>query len=69
MKVFGWYRGCLIGRMMTVFCIALAIVAAGLLTEMFATATAPFGYQDESGFHFGQPNTAQPASFDIENPS
>lgn len=55
--------------MMTVFCIALAIVAAGLLTEMFATAKAPLGYQDESGFHFGQPSAAHPATFDIENPS
>jgi len=55
--------------MMTVFCIALAFVAAGLFTEMIAASAAPFGYQDEKGFHFGQPGSAHSSAFDIENPS
>lgn len=55
--------------MMTVFCIALAFVAAGLFMEMTAASAAPLGYQDENGFHFGQPTSTHPASFDIENPS
>jgi hypothetical protein len=29
-------------------------MAAGLITEFIAAARAPFGYQNESGFHFGQ---------------
>ncbi len=40
--------------MITALLITLAIVAGGLITEMIAAANAPFGYQDESGFHFGQ---------------
>lgn len=55
--------------MMTVFCIALALFAAGLFTEMIAASTAPFGYQDEKGFHFGRDITSAHASFDLENPS
>jgi len=40
--------------MMTVILILSASVAVGLITELIAAARAPFGYQDESGFHFGQ---------------
>ena len=31
-------------------------VAAGLVLGLIATATAPLGYQDETGFHYGSPN-------------
>jgi len=31
--------------------ISLALIAAGLVVELFAAATAPMGYQDEDGFH------------------
>lgn len=56
--------------MMTVFCMVLAFVAAGFFTEMIAVSHAPLGYQDEQGFHFGQPSAAtHPTCFDIENPS
>jgi len=55
--------------MMTVFCMVLAFVAAGFFTEMIAASNAPLGYQDEKGFHFGQPSGAHPATFDTENPS
>jgi hypothetical protein len=40
--------------MITALLITFAIVVGGLITEMIAAANAPFGYQDESGFHFGQ---------------
>jgi len=55
--------------MMTVFCIVLALVAAGLFTEIIAASAAPLGFEDEAGFHFGQPNVAPPASYDLQNPS
>jgi hypothetical protein len=34
----------------------VGFVAAGLIIGLVATATAPLGYQDETGFHYGQPN-------------
>lgn len=43
--------------------IALTIVgfvAAGLIIGLIATATAPLGYQDETGFHYGQPDAELP---------
>jgi hypothetical protein len=39
---------------MTVVIIAIGFVLAGLIIGFFATATAPVGYEDEHGFHFGQ---------------
>lgn len=53
--------------MMTIFFIALALTAAGLITELIAANHAPFGYQDEGGFHFGNIESRNPAGF--ENPS
>jgi len=53
--------------MMTVITIVAALAAAGFLTELFAAHKAPQGYQDEAGFHFGQPRTH--AQFELENPS
>ena len=38
---------------MSIALIAIGLVAAGLIFGLFATATAPVGYEDESGFHFG----------------
>jgi hypothetical protein len=55
--------------MMTVICIAFALLAAGLFTEMIAASSAPLGYQDETGFHFGRENLAAHAAFELENPS
>ena len=55
--------------MMTAFCIVLALVAAGFFTELMAAASAPLGYQDESGFHFGRPKAAHPTNSDLQNPS
>lgn len=53
--------------MITVMLITLAIVAGGLITEMIAASNAPFGYQDESGFHFGHERNLH--SEDSGNPS
>ena len=39
---------------MSVVIIAMGFVLAGLIIGLFATATAPVGYEDENGFHFGQ---------------
>jgi hypothetical protein len=33
----------------------LALLAGGLVLELFAAARAPRGYQDENGFHLGLP--------------
>ena len=42
--------------MFTIFAFVIGIgCIAGLVVLAYATVTAPFGYQDESGFHFGQP--------------
>ncbi|MBE0542037.1 MAG: hypothetical protein IH623_11665 [Verrucomicrobia bacterium] len=39
--------------MMAVLHILMALIAAGLVVELFAAATAPIGCQDENGFHLG----------------
>ena len=39
---------------MAILHITMALVAAGLVVELFAAATAPLGFQDEGGFHLGQ---------------
>jgi hypothetical protein len=38
---------------MIVAFVIFGLVAAGLGIGLVATAKAPLGYQDESGFHFG----------------
>jgi hypothetical protein len=48
---------------MSLVIIAIAFVVAGLIVGYFATATAPVGYEDESGFHFGaESGASQPAT-------
>ena len=54
---------------MTAFLILLAILAAGLITELVAANRAPFGYQDEFGFHFGADRDQTSEAFQLENPS
>jgi len=53
--------------MMTAFFIALALTTAGLITELIAANHAPFGFQDEAGFHFVNDEPAKSGGF--ENPS
>lgn len=43
--------------MMIVALIAVGLAAVGVVLGLFAVTSAPVGYQDEKGFHFG-PNTA-----------
>jgi hypothetical protein len=33
----------------------LGVLAVGFLIGLLATSTAPMGYEDETGFHFGDP--------------
>jgi hypothetical protein len=41
---------------MSILLISGAIILTGILIGLFAAATAPVGYEDESGFHFGNEN-------------
>jgi hypothetical protein len=52
--------------MVTGLFIALAIFAAGLTTELIAACRAPLGYQDESGFHFGNNTSWSPRPVELE---
>jgi len=54
---------------MTTFLIVLALLAAGLFIELIAANRAPFGCQDESGFHFQSPHDGDSRAFEFENPS
>ena len=38
---------------MSILIIATGFTVTGLIVGLFATATAPVGYEDETGFHFG----------------
>jgi hypothetical protein len=57
--------------MMDFVLITVGLVAAGMMVELFAAATAPLGYQDENGFHFGPDNCdiANPYELELANPS
>jgi len=39
--------------MITAVAIFLGLIFAGLATGLLAATTAPLGYEDETGFHFG----------------
>jgi len=54
---------------MTFLLIVLALTAAGLLTELIAASTAPLGYQDENGFHFGDEHSGSSDEMECGNPS
>ena len=55
--------------MISALLILLALVAAALLTELIAAEKAPFGYQDESGFHFGHEGLANAGKSSPGKPS
>jgi hypothetical protein len=44
-------------HMMIAVIVLLGFALAGLVVGMVVAATAPVGYQDEKGFHFGPENT------------
>ena len=43
--------------------ILLSLVAIGIISGLFATASAPVGFQDEQGFHFGSENEATQSTY------
>lgn len=55
--------------MMTIFFVVLALLAAALFTEIIAANRAPFGYEDENGFHFGNQRHPRRGPVEFENPS
>jgi hypothetical protein len=55
--------------MITVSCILFALLAAVFFLEITAASSAPAGYQDEGGFHFGRPNVTSSMAEELENPS
>jgi hypothetical protein len=44
-------------NMMIAAIVLLGFALAGLVVGLMVAATAPVGYQDEKGFHFGPENT------------
>lgn len=49
--------GCAEGvAMITAIAIVTGLLASGFLTGLCIAHRAPFGYQDENGFHFGTPS-------------
>ena len=55
--------------MMSLLLILVALFAAGLFVELISAASAPLGYQDEKGFHFGREHAASADPREWENPS
>ena len=55
--------------MMGILNIILALIAAGVVVELFAAASAPVGYQDEDGFHLGSEKTGAKDEVHSGNPS
>ncbi|TAK91932.1 MAG: hypothetical protein EPO07_19550 [Verrucomicrobia bacterium] len=49
--------------------ILMGWVGAGVIAELIAALRAPLGYQDETGFHFGQREVRPPEDWEIGNPS
>src|SRR5687768_6002792 len=48
-----WHFDCLFHRMLAILLTTLGVCAVALLAEWLACASAPVGYQDDDGFHFG----------------
>lgn len=55
--------------MMAVLHILMVLIAAGLVVELFAAATAPIGCQDEKGFHLRPEHTDRSDEVQPSNPS
>jgi hypothetical protein len=52
--VLGLALGLLVSWRMITVLVIFGLIAAGLGIGLIATATAPMGYQDETGFHMGR---------------
>ena len=59
------------GNMMIAAIVLLGFAVAGLVVGMVVAATAPVGYQDEKGFHFGSedtvPHTQETFGFEVSH--
>jgi hypothetical protein len=55
--------------MMTLLILFAALLAGGFFVEVFSAATAPLGYQDEKGFHFGPEQFTETNAGGMQNPS
>jgi hypothetical protein len=55
--------------MMDVALCILAVIGGSLTVEAFAAASAPLGYQDEKGFHFGAEAKSNAEDLQSGNPS
>ncbi len=55
--------------MMTTFFVLLALMAAVFFTEVIAANRAPFGYEDEKGFHFDNSPRSRRRPVEFQNPS
>jgi len=64
-----WHSVCCFSRRMLAMLIVLTIFAAGLIIELITAARAPFGYEDESGFHFGLEGANHADDSECGNPS
>ena len=53
---------------MIVALVILGFVVIGLAIGLAATATAPMGYQDQAGFHYGRPDGRQEAEVPLAMP-
>jgi hypothetical protein len=51
-----------------VLCI-MAVIGGSLALELFAASTAPLGYQDQEGFHFGVETLSDVDELQLVNPS
>ena len=55
--------------MISLLLIIAALFAAGLFVELISASSAPLGYQDETGFHFGREHATSADPRQWENPS
>ena len=57
-------------RQMVTLLVMIGVVSMGFFIGLIATAMAPVGYQDESGFHFGneQGSSAEEFAYPMPQP-
>jgi hypothetical protein len=53
--------------MMIAGLIIAGFAVTGVALGMFVSKTAPVGYQDEKGFHFGTEPSAETMAFDVRH--
>jgi len=54
--------------MMIAGLVIMGFAVTGVVLGMFVAKTAPVGYQDDKGFHFGaQPSECETLAFDVRH--